>query len=377
MTKEVRIILATPADWTPWYEQLQRHASALSVWEYVDPDGHKELVVPKRPTFESALDEAFAELLREYEATQQRSQTVGNSQAAPESPQRPTRPLFLSADQKKILDEKREDWKLADREYTRTLASYNKVVESVNETVSSSWMALTPATGTLRAIVQELKRQVAPTITVELSGIRTEYREALQTSRSMKVDPWYQRWERARKMAAKHNLSEIAGTNAIEDFLDAVEVFLPDFTNYQKIRLIELSFSNSPLPSLESIGMYFQAAWRSHEAIKASKHAAFATATFQGRPADQLHDCPCGGAHPWDPKNCEYVQNVLFDVPFKKVKNAPKPKINACRKRLRRDPKWKKLVDDLKEGSTRENPKEHSKEHSKEHQEEDSSQEES
>jgi len=111
MTKEVTVTLATQQDWSPWYEQLQRYATGLKIWEYIDPNGSKELVSPKRPTFDDALDDAYAVLLREYEAAVRVSSVVqsAEAQSPPTPPQEPTRPDVLTPNQQTALDQRRED----------------------------------------------------------------------------------------------------------------------------------------------------------------------------------------------------------------------------------------------------------------------------
>jgi hypothetical protein len=342
-SKEITVQLTSPQDWHVWFEHLQRTAIGLGVWQFVDPDGNEtnDLVEPKIPTVDDYLDEIHTSLIRAHrEANQDRDPM----------PPAPSRPEQLTDGQRQILAERREDWKLRDRVYSRQLASYNQLFSWVNESVSSSWMGLTPAKGTLRAIVRELKRQASPTITLERVTVQTEYREALKTNKSMNVNNWYQRWEKARKQAVRCKFSELDDPTAVKDFLDAVSIFLPSFAEYQKNRLNDLFLANSPdLPKLDAIGLLFHNAWRDHEATKSSKRAGgiFAT-TLQGKGTDDAA-CPCGFEHKWSPEKCEIVRHVVLGTNFKLSKRPKKSTLETCRKRLQDDSKWKQLVQDLKE----------------------------
>lgn len=342
-SKEITVLLTSPQDWHVWFEHLQRTATGLNVWSFVDPDGDatNDLIEPKIPTVDDYLDEIHASLIRAHiEANRDRDPI----------PPAPPRPQELADGQRKILAERREDWKLKDRVYSRQLSSYNQLFSWVNESVSSSWMGLTPPNGTLRAIVKELKRQASPTTTLERVAVQTEYREALKTTKSVNVDNWYQRWEKARKQAVRCKFSELDDPTAVKDFLDAVSVFLPTFAEYQKNRLNDLFLTNSSdIPKLDAIGLLFHNAWRDHEATKSSKRAGgiFAT-TLQGQGTED-NACPCGFEHKWTAAKCEIVRHVVLGTSFRLAKRPKKSTLEACRKRLQDDSKWKQLAKDLRE----------------------------
>ena len=42
-----KVILSSPTDWEPWYTLLRDKATALQVWEIVDPD--KDMPQPEQP----------------------------------------------------------------------------------------------------------------------------------------------------------------------------------------------------------------------------------------------------------------------------------------------------------------------------------------
>src|SRR5271155_1126857 len=100
-SKETTVFLNTPQDWHVWYEYLQRTATSLDVWQLVDPEKGSDLAKPKLPTVDDYLDELQTEANKDRD------------QATPALP----RPQDLTDGQRRILTERREDWKLKDRIY--------------------------------------------------------------------------------------------------------------------------------------------------------------------------------------------------------------------------------------------------------------------
>ena len=139
-TPSAKVILASPTDWEPWYTLLRDKATALQVWEFVDPDG--DTPQPSRPEEPKVSDIKPG-------ATELADLVVNNDR-------------YL--DLYKVALSK---WQHADRNHDRVLAALQDVAEYIRTTVATSWVLLIDDKASLRAKVKALRCSLRQLITYQ------------------------------------------------------------------------------------------------------------------------------------------------------------------------------------------------------------------
>jgi hypothetical protein len=298
-TSLAKVILSSPTDWEPWYIPLRDKATALQVWEFVDPD--KDTPQPMRPE-----EPNVSEVKR------------GATELAD-----------LVAENDRYLDLYKVElskWQHADRNYDWVLAALQDVAKYIRTTVASNWILLIDDKASLWEKVKALKAQPVPTDYASKMITRERYRKAQIMGRS-KVDIWIQNWERALKEAQKKILGEVRDSiNPAFDFLSAVEGIAPSFASLwrDKISNWKRKGKTEKIPNGFQIAQYFRDTWRIQGATKSSKSSSNSGSfsagqstqggdnlpTLQGQkpPSDKEKKCvcgtPCTKEHNWKTCRC-------------------------------------------------------------------------
>jgi hypothetical protein len=334
-TPSAKVILASPTDWEPWYTLLRDKATALQVWEFVDPDG--DTPQPSRPEEPKVSDIKPG-------ATELADLVVNNDR-------------YL--DLYKVALSK---WQHADRNHDRVLAALQDVAEYIRTTVTTSWVLLIDDKASLRAKVKALKAQLAPTDYASKMLARERYRKAQIVGRS-KIDVWIQNWERSLKEAQKKNLGEVRDDiNPAFDFLAAVEGIAPGFSDLwrDKISNWERKGKTEKIPDGFKIAQYFRDFWRTRVATDLSKDgnnpASFSasqwtprgnnTPTLQGKtPPGTEKKCVCGAVqtkeHHW--KTCQYVRHEILGENYPTGSKVDESSVKQTKDSLKKE-KFRKLV---------------------------------
>jgi hypothetical protein len=333
-----KVVLSSPTDWEPWFTLLRDKATALEVWEFVDPE--KDTPQPKRPQEPEVGDVKDG-------ATHLKDLIIDNDRS------------YL--DLYKLALSK---WQHADRNYDRVLAALQDVAEYIRTTVATNWVLLIDDKVTLREKVKALKAQLAPTDYASKMLARERYRKAQNVDKSQ-VNTWIQNWERALKEAQKKNLGEVRDDlNATYDFLGAVESITPGFSDLWRDRISgwEKKGKTDKIPDGFKIAEHFRDFWRTRVATAASKDednsASFSagqwtptprgnnTPTLQGKtPSGTDKKCVCGAAktkeHNW--KTCQYVRHEILGETYPYGSKVDESSVKRTRDSLKKD-KFRKLV---------------------------------
>ncbi len=278
-----KVVLKNAGDWFAWYRELQANAIAYHVWKFIEPSGTDTLEPPRRPTINDVLQEATpaappnthsttartvttkdeaedatelplaassSTALPAVPATQQdasrgtaRKLTPSSSMTSRASAATARRKTKLTVDQKRFLNELHRKYSYDLDDYCVLKEGLASVTSWMKQTVSKKLKALVQPGTLIRERVAIYKAHLARPVHVETEEARVKYRRALHSTASMDPSNWYSRWLKAYTDAVRFGICEIDGTTAIFDFIHAVAVWYPFWSESTKLFIMETQLS--------------------------------------------------------------------------------------------------------------------------------------
>ncbi|KAE8840578.1 hypothetical protein PTNB85_03977 [Pyrenophora teres f. teres] len=294
------ISLTERSQWPAWFIQFKFHALTKGVWDQVDPDGEEALSIndgePDLPSPDESLPEESIAMKYSLELTKYRA---------------------LSS------------------EYTATVNRLMHLWNWVNQTVDQA--ILTPIMmtlaenekSTLQALIIELRNEMAPTDQSTENLVRSQYRAHLQRAKQgrQNAEKWQQEWLHLFSKARAYKLSEVEGTLAIQDYLDAITPKLaPEWGRNMHQTIIQQSVlgQTSEQLTLQQVARVFSALLQEHGLRSATNSGVFATFGSSPGPmgpknskqSNNKKTCPCGRAHKWSATDCRKLQSALTGKPL-------------------------------------------------------------
>jgi hypothetical protein len=277
-TSKTTIILSTSSDWREWIEVTKTAAEGLGVWEYMDPDTHKDRILTLNiPTEPKPVDiNPHKTTLAELDETEEK------------------RFRMLKKDYREDLREYKEKHKAIGLMRTRT-----------QETVSRNNLHYTFDKASVHEILIQLKQRFAPDDETREREMEVKYRAIRKSPKDIDIETWLQKWEGIYAECIRIKLPDVQGDRAVRDFIFSAKDLAPGWSdywaNYRK--------SNpSNTPDLYGIIQKFREYRRdqAEDDTPTQSHPVFAT--FKGKQGDQK-ECPCGKQH-WF-KECWYLVDDL------------------------------------------------------------------
>ncbi|RYP45235.1 hypothetical protein DL768_008398 [Monosporascus sp. mg162] len=228
--------------WPDWYTQLRYHARFRGIWKYVDPNAqdapHLSSELPSEPPTEDSGESAPAE------------SSKGTSTA------KATQPAATQGNRKELGI---KEWAVLSSRYTALWNWINATVDS--ELLSSCLRELDllhpDDEPSIQRIVRLLKERIAPTDESTANTVRIEYIAALNqaTVGHLKPSQWYPRWYDAYVRARAHNIPEVQGRLAVQQFLIAISKRLdPTWALRELSELARAEALGTPTTTLEQYG---------------------------------------------------------------------------------------------------------------------------
>ena len=212
------------------------------------------------------------------------------------------------------------------------IALLNWVRSSVTNTLISTAILDLKADdiASVRLIVHNIKKNLNPSDTAELSTVRDHYRKALAKARSGSIRPlvWYNDWFSAYREARDRQLSDMVdGILAAKDFLEALqEKIAPVWATEQLNELLRDEIQNpTRCHNLEYFHSWFKILLDNEEIRKqqgSRPSGVFAYYSKGGNSSSNSVNssatqgsgrlkCPCEFQHRWKPVTCERVHFAL------------------------------------------------------------------
>lgn len=351
IVKKEYFILKYSTDWAYWYDQLRWYAAQRGVWQYIDPDSTKELVLDPFPAPDQLIEERYLSLLERYTRDLKAAEEAGS-----EPPIMPRKPVSTTDEEiDRLLQFELDKWTIKEKTYARLCTEYGNVVDLLHNTVDDSWLRIIAPNEDLRHTVVQLRKRIFVTKRQEEDDVRQAYRKAINSTNDRSVNPetWYKEWEFARRRGEEHKIPEVQGTLALTDFLTAAGRLLPGFASRWLTSIHGLEVADPErLPTLETLGLDFLSISRARKALPKVSAEAFA---IQAQQSTESYDCPCimpgnSRPHTFKPSQCEYVRKALLGKAFKRIRSPNDERLNACRENLEK-PQWKDMVDTVKNNS--------------------------
>jgi len=175
----------------------------------------------------------------------------------------------------------------------------------------------------IQRIVRLLKERIAPTDESTANTVRIEYIAALNlaTVGYLKPSQWYPKWHDAYVRARAHNIPEIQGRLAVQQFLIAISKRLdPEWATRELVELARAEAFGNPITPLEQYGRWYSTIVHQRQQLKLGEsHGAYTTLAGGSPPGSEQesegHHCPClattGMKHRWPPTRCYKLLRAL------------------------------------------------------------------
>ncbi|KAG6027870.1 hypothetical protein E4U40_001332 [Claviceps sp. LM458 group G5] len=276
--------------WSRWFEVLKQTAEGQNIWHKVDPD--------------MATEEG--DLLQEPEmlGTETLEQYIEDRTTDEHTP------TMLEAIQYYHVVHMEACRKHKYQE-TKELAIHKWIALTVNPSLHSSvHFGIHPRGDRPQTRLMVLTAETA-----------TQYKELLNDARWANTSPdkWIEKWNTIYQKAARQNINEIKGPNAIQDFIQAVGAqFEPTWAEAKKVKMVEY---NNDLPdhiTLKSVAEEFMR-YRKATRVFSQDNGKQVHATL-GNQSDKNNsnkgqqkttNCPCGFIHKWEPQLCRTLRYAI------------------------------------------------------------------
>src|SRR5436309_9961862 len=202
-----RTILKGPDDWIPWLEMVKSTATTVQVWEYVDPSKTADQI--------PALTEPEWPVASDLPLTAEERDSG-----------------TLTAAHKEQLSELRSLYKLRLSRYDQRKASLASLHRFIQETVHPDRVHHTFNCDSVHQMLVNLQEHLKPKEDVRRLQLTDQYRELQKSTKNKSIDSWLMSWEKVYREGITLTQPIVQKDTAIQDFLQAVFDFAPDFSSF-------------------------------------------------------------------------------------------------------------------------------------------------
>ena len=278
---KVPVVLATTDDWEHWYLYIQDIARAMRLSQHVsnlagDEPGLSPMPTP--PTVQTVLAQQQAQSAQALAAAQSALQ---GQQAVP-TEQPPPAPTALTADQRELLRELREDYKLTIHLWQKEQSAYESLNRLIMDTTSKETHLYVGKCLTIHSKLKTLKSVYAPTGFARMLEVQSQLDALAKTPRNRDIDAWIAKWEYVYQQAIDADVPSVRGQQLQLAFLAAVRHLEPTFVDTKRMAIV-----NGEIPPLRELLQQFRDLRRTATKTNNYSHGAFST--FQGN-SDQQDD---------------------------------------------------------------------------------------
>ncbi|RYP51107.1 hypothetical protein DL769_010864 [Monosporascus sp. CRB-8-3] len=290
--------------WPDWYTQLRYHARFRGIWRYIDPNAADaphlgSAAPPATPAAPATTSAASATTSAASAATSAEPAASSSSGEATQG-----EPQGL------------KEWAILSSRYTSLWNWINATVDS--EILSSCLRELDllhpDDDPSIQRIVRLLKERLAPTDESTANTVRLQYIAVLDLAKvgHLKPEEWYAKWHDAYVRARAHNIPEIQGRLAVQQFLLAIAQRMdPTWAQRELEELARAEALETPITPLESYGKWYSTLIHQREQLEGRRNAIFATLAE----GSEGYHCPCLATstrkHRWTPDKCHKLLMAL------------------------------------------------------------------
>ena len=319
------LILDSPDDWEPWLEELKAHASALEVWELIDPSNaeRRNLARPEPPL----LDDIRALLTVEAQAALETPDPEGTTTDPPQATPRrrrgrppsasssntarpegpadaqaqvrpadvrvPARPTDAQVEARHRVEMVK--YNLDIQLYLNQKKALGGLVEYIQKRLHPRHKQHTYDKASVYDMLVTLKQKLAPSDFSTQLELRRQYKDIQKPPGRMPIDLYVNKWEEIYNKLSKHSMPEAKAPFPHIDFLEAIKMVAPSFYTANQTEVIRKAKTDDVIPFTDLLDEFRddRRVYQAKYGKARSGQAAFATLQGQGLPEDQ--DTNAGG----------------------------------------------------------------------------------
>ncbi len=353
-TSNSQVFLKDAVSFPAWFLQLKLNATFRNIWHIIDPAApDAPHVTSQEPSPPPTIDSLIAELNAYRQEALLQWEADGRTRA--EKGPKPTETVAVFEDVKEEHAARQKEYVVLQSTWSQRTTRYQQIWDWIRTTVDEAILAphleklVRSDTLSLQAIVRSLQAEIAPSDDQTAERVRQEYRRVLVHARQGNYNParWHSEWYRVYQRALSSGITDVQGSLAVKDFLDAVAVkFAPDWGRQQLNEFIAARELGEPLRTLDQYGKVFSS-YVEHTSFRSRNEQAGIFATLGERSdTEKGHVCPCRKSprrHPWHPEHCALLELALTGKTSREI-TATDEELGAIRERAKGD---EKLIKEL------------------------------